>query len=137
VIKTVLFATDFTSITDRAKSYALQIAKSMGAKVTLIHAIEDIDDATEEVQGFLKARMDGARAKAEVVAKDFVAEGVECDVKVELGKRWKVVVDAAGSYDLVVLGSHKIHDGDKVYLGTTTHKVFFAADVPLLVVPPT
>lgn len=138
MIKSILLATDFTHITERAKNFAMDIARSMGAKVTLIHAIEAIEGATDEVQGFLEGRKKNAETQARGIADEFVRQGIECDIKVAIGKRWKVVVDAAaeGHYDLVVLGSNKIRDGEKVYLGTTTHKVFFAVDVPLMVVPP-
>ena len=137
MIKNILFATDFTAITARAKDYAANVAKAMGAKMTLIHAIEPIDDATDEVQGFLESRRASAENKASALAKELAEQGIECDIKVEIGKRWQVVVTTAteGKYDLVVLGSHKIRDGEKVYLGSTTHKVFFGSDVPLLVVP--
>lgn len=137
MIKTILLAIDFSNITERAERYAMDIAKSVGAKVTLIHAIEPIDEANDAVQGFLESRRETAAKRAEEVAERFRQAGVDCDIKVDIGKRWKAVVDASsdGKYDLVILGSHKIHDGDKVYLGTTTHKVFFASDAPLLVVP--
>ncbi len=137
MIKTILFASDFTSITERAEEYVRDIAKSMSAKVTLIHAIEPIDGANDDVKGFLEGRKANAAEKAKTLAERLEKEGIECEILVELGKRWKVIVDTATerNFDLVVLGSHKVRDGDKVYLGTTTHKVFFAVDVPLLVVP--
>jgi nucleotide-binding universal stress UspA family protein len=137
VIKTILFASDFTAITDNAEKYALDIAKAMGAKLTLIHSVEPVDGANDDVKGFLEGRKADAHRKGEAVAERFRKEGVDCEIRVEIGKRWKVIVDTATNdqYDLVILGSHKVRDGDKVYLGTTTHKVFFATDVPLLVVP--
>ena len=137
MIKNILFATDFTAITDGAKKYAASIAKAMGAKLTIIHAIEPIDDATDEVKGFLESRKAGAESKAQALADELASEGIECAIKVDIGKRWQVVVETAtqDSFDLIVLGSHKIRDGAKVYLGSTTHKVFFGSDIPLMVVP--
>lgn len=137
MIKTILFASDFTTITERAEEYALSIAKSMGAKVTLIHSVEPVEGATDQVTTFLEARKATALEQSRAVVQRFRDQGVDCEVRVGIGKRWKVIVDAASAekFDLVVLGSHKVQDGDKVYLGTTTHKVFFAVDVPLLVVP--
>lgn len=139
VIQRILFASDFSTITERAQQYALTMARALGARVTLIHTIEPIEGAADDsyVAKLQESRERGARTRAEEVIEAFKAAGVECDVRVEVGKRWKTIVDAAntGAYDLVILGSHKIHEEDKVYLGTTTHKVFFAVDVPLLVVP--
>ena len=139
MIKKILFASDFTGITNRAEGYALSIAKSMGAEVTILHAVEPIADSTSDsaVEKFLDTKKRNAEAEAEKLADEFRKEGVTAKVHVEIDKRWKSIVDTSkeGDFDLVILGSHKIHDGDKVYLGTTTHKVFFAADLPLLVVP--
>lgn len=139
MIKRILFASDFSTITERAQEYALQIAKPLGAHVTLIHTIEPIEGASDDsyVAKLQESRERAARVRADEVLALFTDAEVECDVRVEVGKRWKTIVDAAntGEFDLVILGSHKIHEDDKVYLGTTTHKVFFAVDVPLLVVP--
>ncbi|ACY15846.1 universal stress protein [Haliangium ochraceum] len=141
MIKTILFASDFSNLTDRAQSYALDLARATGAKVTLIHSVEPIEGAGDDeyVAKLLEGRVQDARSKSQSVVAAFEEAEIACDVRVEVGKRWKAIVDAAssGDYDLVVLGSHKINDGDKVYLGTTTHKVFFATEVPLLVVPST
>lgn len=139
MIKKILFASDFTGITTKAEGYAMSIARSMGAEVTVLHAVEPIADSTSDsaVEKFLDTKKKNAEAQAEKVADRFRAEGVKATVHVEIDKRWKSIIDTSkdGDFDLVILGSHKIHDGDKVYLGTTTHKVFFAADLPLLVVP--
>ncbi len=139
MIGTILFASDFTGITSNAEGYTLEIAKATKAKVTLLHAVEPIADSEGNagVQKFLDEKKAEAQKNADALAGRFGKEGIECETRVVIGKRWKSIVDTAnaGKFDLVILGSHKIHDGDKVYLGTTTHKVFFAADVPLLVVP--
>ena len=139
MITRVLFASDFSTITKRAQEYTLEIARAMGAGVTLIHSIEPIEGAIDDsyVAKLLASRKQGAENQAKDVVKAFEDAGVDCKVRIEVGRRWKTIVDAArsGDYDLVILGSHKIHEEDKVYLGTTTHKVFFAVDVPLLVVP--
>lgn len=138
-MKKILFASDFSRISDRAEQYARTIAGAVGAKVTILHSVEPVEGAAddENVRKFLDSRKATAAAKAEEVAKRFRADGIECDVTITSDKRWKSIADTgkSGQYDLVILGSHKIEDGDKVYLGTTTHKVFFACDVPLMVVP--
>ncbi|WP_428268069.1 universal stress protein [Haliangium sp.] len=139
MIERILFASDFSNITERAQEYTLNIARAVGASVTLIHSIEPIEGAIDDdyVAKLLSSRKQGAESQAQSVLKAFKEAGVPCSIRIEVGRRWKTIVEAAGSgeYDLVILGSHKIHEEDKVYLGTTTHKVFFAVDVPLLVVP--
>lgn len=139
MIQRILFASDFSTITERAQTYAMEMARALGARVTLIHSIEPIEGAADDgyVTKLQESREHAARAKAGELVAVFTGAGIACDVRIEVGRRWKTIVDVAntGEYDLVILGSHKIHEDDKVYLGTTTHKVFFATDVPLLVVP--
>ena len=139
MINRILFATDFSPMTRRAEQYALSFAKAQGAKVTILHAIEPVEGAEDDsaLNAFFDARKDRAAADCELVVARFKEAGVDAEARIELGKRWKTISDlsADNAYDLVVLGSHKIHDGNKVYVSTTTHKVFFSADVPLLVVP--
>lgn len=137
MLKKILFATDFSQLTDHAESYTRAIASAMGATVTLLHSVEPIEDAQDDagVARFLDAKRDTALRKATGVIERFKADGIECEVRVLVGKRWKVIIEQSEEFDLVILGSHKVEDGDKVYMGTTTHKVFFAINKPLLVVP--
>jgi nucleotide-binding universal stress UspA family protein len=140
LIKRILFATDFSKITERAEEYAIDIAKATGARVDILHAIEPVKGVKKGDKVFEKFFADlekTAKAKAAKLIESFEEAGVECDVRVEIGKRSEVIIEqgAAGNYDLLILGSHVVHDGGKVYVGTTTHKVFFGADIPLMVVP--
>jgi hypothetical protein len=48
VIKRILFASDFSTITERAQEYAMELAKGTGAHVTLIHSIEPIEGAADD-----------------------------------------------------------------------------------------
>lgn len=141
MINRILVATDFSPMTRRAEDYAMTVAKAVGAKVTVLHAIEPVEGGAgdKSLDAFLEARKDKALADCQAVAARFKEAGVDAEARVELGKRWKTIADLSANhaFDLVVLGSNKIHDGNKVYLSTTTHKVFFSVDVPLLVVPST
>ena len=139
MIQKILLASDFTGITSNAERYAMDIARATKASVTILHAVEPIADSEGDsaVERFLDTKKIAAEKSGEALAAQFRKEGIDCTIQVAIGKRWKIIVDTASAakFDLVILGAHKIHDGDKVYLGTTTHKVFFAAHLPLLVVP--
>jgi len=139
VIKNILFASDFAQGTSNAERYTVHIARASSAKVTVIHAVETIDGAGDDaaVERFVERKQTTARKQAETVAARIRSEGLEADVVVPIGTRWKAIIDHAkqGEYELVVIGANAVQDGDKVYMGTTTQKVFFAADMPLLVVP--
>jgi nucleotide-binding universal stress UspA family protein len=144
MIERILFATDFSPISDRAERYVTEIAASIGAKVLILHAIEPIaggdaeaDASDAPFRGFLANLQEKARERAEGLMKRLTEAGVESQLHVVVDKRWRAVIDAAEAedVDLIVLGSHAIREEGKVYVGTTSHKVFFATDRPLLVVP--
>jgi nucleotide-binding universal stress UspA family protein len=140
VIKRILLSTDLTTISRRAEEYGLEIARATGAEVHLLHVIEPIEGATDEdehIANFIKSQTSKARVKADKLAAEFAAADVTCEIKIEPGRRGDVILQLAtdSDYDLAILGSHMMRDGAKVYVGTTTHKVFFQATFPLLVVP--
>jgi nucleotide-binding universal stress UspA family protein len=143
MIERILFATDFSRISDRAESYVTQIAAGTGARVLVLHAIEPIgghdeDDEPElETVAYMAKLEARATEKAAEVVERLRAAGVDGEFAVRVDKRWKAVTDVADAepIDLIVVGSHRVREGEKIYLGTTSHKVFFATDKPLLVVP--
>ena len=139
MIDKILFASDFAQSASTAEQHLVHFARASSAKVTVIHAVEPIEGSGDDaaVGRFIERKQATARKQAETVVARLQGEGLEADVAVPIGKRWKAIIDHAkqGEYDLVVIGAHAVKDGDKVYMGTTTQKVFFAADMPLLVVP--
>ena len=141
MIQRILFATDFSPISDRAESYVVQIAKPLGARVIVLHAIEPIggeEPGTDrQFDAFLRTLKEKAHARAKGLIERLAGEGIAAELRVEITKRWQAVVSVAAqeNVDLVVMGSHAIQEDGKVYMGTTSHKVFFSTDKPLLVVP--
>jgi nucleotide-binding universal stress UspA family protein len=136
----VLFATDLTGISASATDYAVELAAKFGSHVTVVHAIEplrSLSDDTEEEYAALYAKLRaGAAERGRHVLERFSARGVEATLSTPLGKRWEVVVQEAerlGS-ELIILGSQSIREGEKVYVGSTSHKVFLMAPCPVLVV---
>ncbi|MBN1946047.1 MAG: universal stress protein [Bradymonadales bacterium] len=141
MIHRILLAHDFSGISERAQEYTLQIAGALGAKVLVLHAIEPFqnieDQADDQFSTFLNTLKSKAEQKGEEILMAFREKEIDCDLQVVVEKRWQAVVKAAEEQDvdLVVLGSHAVHEDGKVYLGTTSHKVFFSTTKPLLVVP--
>jgi len=137
----ILFAKDFSPISDRAESYACQFAAGCNARVVILHAIEPIAGMEEGADDHLTKFLDNLRSKAETraveVVNRFRDRDVDCDVVIQVKPRWKAVVDVAAqeNADLIVVGSHAIQEDGKMYIGTTSHKVFFSTDRPIMVVP--
>lgn len=140
MIQRILFATDFSSISERAESYVVQIAKPLAARVIVLHAIEPIAGISEndpQFAPFLTGLRDKAQARARGLIERLAGQGVDAELHIEIDKRWHAIERVAREQDvdLIAMGSHAVQEGGKVYIGTTSHKVFFSTDKPLLIVP--
>lgn len=139
MIKRILFATDFAGHTAKALSYVLDLAKCTGASVDVFHAIEPVhiegdDHAFDDFYFDLEKK---ASTELAAIAESFRRAGVSCSTKVVIERRWQAILERAESEraDLIVLGSRSARDRGEGAFGRTSHRVFFASDVPLLIVP--
>ena len=138
-IAKILFPTDFSPRSKNAREHALYLARSLGASVYLLHAIEplkydEVDDEIKEFYKTLEAQM-GEKMAAE---KDiFDKSGLSVHTDIVIGPRWRVINTYAEEkgIDLVIMGSHGIRaESGEVSVGTTSHKVMFSSPCPVLIV---
>jgi nucleotide-binding universal stress UspA family protein len=128
-----MVATDFSTNAQRAVDWALELAKTHEARVTLVHAVDPSrtggrDQPTrEQIQRNL--------AKAADMLRRWQVNAV---VEHQVGKPWKVIVDTAerSGADLLVLGKRGDNTMRRKLLGGTADRVIRAATVPVLVVHP-
>jgi len=138
-IAKIMFPTDFSEAMSAAKDHALYIADALGARVSILHAIEplDSDGIDDEIRDFyeaLEARM-GEKMADEREA--FESKGIEVETDIIIGERWKVINKVASErgIDLIIIGSHGITTSTgEISVGTTSHKVMFTSPCPVLVV---
>ena len=132
----ILFGTDFTREAMEAEREVADLAASMGASVIALHAIEPIDPGGDQspFREFYESLKAAAEDKLAGIARRMAERKVTCDVKVTIGPRWKEIIEQAGeeSADLIVLGSRP--RGEPLAAGSTSHKVFWTAGVPVLFV---
>jgi len=140
----ILFPTDFSATSEHALSYALSLAKEYGAKLMLLHVIDD----TTEAAGFYIPHMSyekldtDMKAAAEKMLKGFCIKhlkGLEgYSFNVVIGTPYKEIVAAAEEQqaDLVVMGSHGRTGIDRLVFGSTTERVLRKSPCPVLTVHP-
>ncbi|MFN7972615.1 MAG: universal stress protein [Acidobacteriota bacterium] len=137
MISRILLATDFSPSSRRAERTALDLAKAMGASVVVLHAIEPIDPDGDQApfQGFYASLGRKAEDLMKEITGRFVGAGARCDGRITVARRWRAILDAAEAEgaDLIVLGGRQQFGAGHVDMGTTSHKVFLASAVPLLV----
>lgn len=132
----ILVPVDLTPKNRRAIEVAAHLADEGGA-VTLLHVIETLDLAWEEVEDFYAQLEERAWPKLEELAGPLREAGVEHDLQITYGPRAEEVVEHAAERgdDLIVLSSHRV-DPDNPGAGwaTLSYKVAILARCPVLLV---
>ena len=146
MFKNILIPTDGSKIATSAAERAIELAKSMKARVHVISVSPTHKQLTSE--GFIlpeysvgKSEWDkGVRAKAQTVLDAVAAKarsaGVACTTAhVFRDQAYTAIVDAAKKVrcDLIVMGSHGYGGIKQLLLGSETMRVLQNSKVPVLV----
>jgi nucleotide-binding universal stress UspA family protein len=139
-IRHILVAHDLNDTSDPALEYALNLARTLGARVTVLHAYEIpslgapeililATDWTKQIGVLARERLEKLEASAR-------AGGIEVTAELREGAAWREIDTFAreGSVDLVVVGSHGRHGLPHALLGSVAEKTVRTAPCPVLVV---
>jgi nucleotide-binding universal stress UspA family protein len=142
----LLVPSDGSRLSDAALAQALDLAKTLGAKITLVHVQpplpvslvgmgDMLDPATIESLSITAERessriVEEARAVAAAQGLDLQTEVIKQDLP------HRAIVDAAKRHgcDLIVMASHGRRGLSSLLLGSETQRVLVNAAVPVLVV---
>ena len=141
LLKHILVATDFSTISVVALRHALGIARRYHSTVSLIHVI---DPAVYGIAG-----PDGISAEAEVALRDAgriedslksegSLDGLRLDFRVGVGPVWRTIADAIEEMKpgVLVLGTRGRTGLRKLALGSVAESAFREAPCPVLTVGP-
>ncbi|GIW72979.1 MAG: universal stress protein [Planctomycetota bacterium] len=139
MIRTILFATDFSELSRRAERHAVELARALRANLEIMHAIEPLagfESGDEEMEAFTAELRARCEQRMTEVAERVAREQVRVSSYLTIGSPWSAIVERAEAIgaDLIVLGSHGLARQGRVYLGTTSHRVLFHTAVPVLIV---
>ncbi|NIP31002.1 MAG: universal stress protein [Candidatus Dadabacteria bacterium] len=139
LINRIVFPTDFSIYSANAREYVMELAKSLGSKVYIIHAIEPIkyEEDDEEIQEFYKKIELEIENKIENEKEYFIENDITVYTDTIIGPSWKVINTYAKEkdIDLIVMGSHGYKtERDEIVIGTTSHKVVLTSPCPVLIV---
>lgn len=126
----ILVATDLSARSDRAVARACRIAREQGARLHLLHVVDDALPAD-----MAEAQMVAAERTLERVAASLPeAAGLEIARQVVAGDPWSVIVDTAETLpaDLLVLGTARPDRMAGLFRGTTLDRVARSARCPVL-----
>jgi len=142
----ILIPTDGSGLAEHAETNGLSLAKSLGAKVSVIvveepfnwlnisetraqQAIKDLDKHKEEIKKH-------ATSVLNRVANAAKRAGVSCDtIQVEHAQPYQAIIATAEDKgcDLIVMASHGRSGLSAVVLGSVTNKVLTHTKTPVLV----
>jgi nucleotide-binding universal stress UspA family protein len=128
-MKTILVATDFSTRSDRALRRASMLAKQHGARLEIVHVVDD--DRAEQL---VANEREGARGLLDALAADMTAEGLDCRAGLYMGAAVSGVTRAADELeaDLIVVGPHRRDILKDVFTGTTVDRIIRHSRRPVL-----
>jgi nucleotide-binding universal stress UspA family protein len=140
----ILVPVDFSPPSDRAIRYATTLANRFGARVSVLHVVDDpfvtgawqAEAFIANVPELLTELMMGARTQLGEIKKDLAAHGFDVDTAVITGPPARAIVDhaSAGHFDLIVMGTHGRTGLSHALLGSVAERVVQKAPCPVLTV---
>ena len=137
----ILIPTDGSKLAEKAVTHGLSLAKSVGAKVTVIiveepfnwlladGALEQVGKYTEQIRKLAANALNRAASAAKQA-------GVSCDtLQVGDAQPYKAIIETATDRgcDLIVMASHGRSGLSAIVLGSVTNKVLTYKKTPVLV----
>ena len=121
----ILIPTDGSELAEHGVAHGLALAKSVGAKVSVINVMEPLFAVTGDFAGVLDRAANAAKEA-----------GVSCEtIQVENGQPHQAIIAAAEDKgcDLIVMSSHGLSGLSTLLIGSVTNKVLTYAKAPVLV----
>jgi nucleotide-binding universal stress UspA family protein len=138
-LNNILFATDFSPAADAAAPFAIQIARSYGAKVYGVH-VNPFDNYTAAAPDAWAAMAEAAERQTREHARRLNEQlkGVEREVVIGEGNIWEVMSNLIKQkeIDLIVLGTRGRTGLGKALLGSVAEQILRQAPCPVLTVGP-
>lgn len=142
---TVVIATDFTPSSRAAFDQGVALAKELGGRILLVHALKPLGAPGLEPSHPETSPTENETAEATpqvgLVGTEWVdlarAQGIEADVVVKPGHPSALIIEEARRVDAhtIVLGSQGKHGLTKAFLGSVADEVRKTTERPVIVVP--
>jgi nucleotide-binding universal stress UspA family protein len=137
----ILIPTDGSELAEHGVAHGLALAKSLGAKVSVIFVLEPLSEMTgphflEALATYIELRKEQAASALDRAANAAKEAGVSCEtIQVESGQPHQAIIAAAEDKgcDLIVMSSHGRSGLSMLLIGSVTNKVLTLAKTPVLV----
>jgi nucleotide-binding universal stress UspA family protein len=140
----ILVPVDFSAHSDRAVNYATTLANKFGARVSLLHVVEDpfvtgawqAEAFVPNIPELLDELIKAARTHMGELKKGLAAHGFVVETAIIKGAPARAIVEqaATGNYDLIVMGTHGRTGLSHALLGSVAERVVQKAPCPVMTV---
>jgi nucleotide-binding universal stress UspA family protein len=137
----ILYATDLAESSSIGLKYAIELARGVGAQLTVMHVVDDEDrmlwgPAVIAYLDRLKV-VEELRKKLDDLVKQEQTPGVQIQALLVEGKPFRKIVEIAEdrSMDLIVLNLQSKSMVERAILGSTAERVVRTAHIPVLSIP--
>ena len=136
----ILIPTDGSELAERGVAHGLALAKSVGAKVSVIYVLEPISETAgrylEATAAYAELRKEQAASALDRAANAAKGSGVSCEtIQVEDWLHDQAIIATAEDKgcDLIVMSSHGRSGLSRLLIGSVTNKVLTHAKTPVTV----
>src|SRR5215472_1545361 len=137
----ILIPTDGSELAEHGVAQGLALAKSLGAKVSVIFVVEPLSEMRgppflDALATYVELRKEQARSALDRAADAAKQAGVSCEtIQVENAQPHQAIIAAAEDKgcDLIVISSHGRSGLSLLLIGSVTNKVLTHAKTPVLV----
>ena len=139
--RSVLIATDFSEVSEKALRHSLALARFYGSRFCLAHVVSSLG-LTMAGPGAIAACEDAVLREAAQLEASLVRTGALTSIQhkfiVRQGELWPELreIIREESTDLVVVGTHGRHGIAKLFFGSIAEQIFRQADCPVLTFGP-
>jgi nucleotide-binding universal stress UspA family protein len=143
MLDNVLIPTDGTEVSTQAAAFGVQLAKKMGAKVTVVTVTTPADDimvgevsVIRNTEEYEKKASASARAMLDVIGKLAMEAGVACEkVHARSALPWHGILETAKSSkaDMIVMASHGRRGLSGMMIGSETQRVVNHSHIPVTI----
>jgi nucleotide-binding universal stress UspA family protein len=140
-IRNILVPTDYSPHAAKALDYAIGLAKTFNAKISLVHSYHiavpmAVPDPVIVPQGFWEEARKRANEALEELKGKVEEEGLSCETHVSAEPPFQAITDIAASaeVDLIVMGTRGLTGLKHVLLGSVAERTVRLAQCPVITV---